>query len=138
MKKLLVGFLTVVMAGQVLAAEGKKAKGPQVSKDIYDAPEEESIDLIQYLNLNEKQLDKAGDIHSEAFDRMERIKDVLRKPYAEGLKDGKFNKELILKISVENFIELKKIWLDAEEKLYNILNKEQKKRFYEFNESRLF
>ncbi|MGC8735028.1 MAG: hypothetical protein ACP5RD_08410, partial [bacterium] len=94
--------------------------------------------LIQYLNLNEKQLDKAGDIHSEAFDRMRRAKDVLRKPYAEGLKDGKFNKELILKISVDNFRELKKIWLDAEEKLYNILNKEQKKRFYEFNESRLF
>ncbi len=139
MKKLLVGFLTVVMAGQVLAAEGKKKNEvPQVPEEFYSIPEEETINLIDYLNLNEKQREKAIDIYAEAIYKMEKTKEVLKRPYVEGLKDGKFNKDVILKISLDNYREILKIWLDAQEKIYNLLNKEQKKRYYEIMKDSIY
>jgi len=140
MKKLLVGVLTVVMAGQVLAAEGKKkAEVRQFPEEFYDFLDYESINLYDYLNLSAKQREKVAEIDAETNDKIKQlIEKTLKKPFVEGLKDGKFNKDVILKIAVDNYREIMKIRLDAEEKIYNLLNKEQKKKYYEFMEVKVY
>ena len=133
MKKLKVVMLTLALGIGLVGnsfAMGDAPEKPYKMEKMAERHERHLEKLKQELNLTDEQFNQIKEIKKQ---EKEEIKNFFAKehknPLLEATKSGKFDKEVFQKTMVENAKKMSEIKAKYLEKMFNVLNDEQRQKF---------
>jgi Spy/CpxP family protein refolding chaperone len=133
MRKLKVAMLTLALGVGLVGnsfAMGDAPEKPYQMEKMSEKHERHLEKLKQELNLTDEQFNQIKEIKKQ---EKEEIKNFFAKehknPLLEATKSGKFDKEVFQKTMVENVKKISEIKAKYLEKMFNVLNEQQKQKF---------
>ncbi|MBX0310186.1 MAG: Spy/CpxP family protein refolding chaperone [Sulfurihydrogenibium sp.] len=142
MKKLKVAMLTLTLGigliGNSFAMEDLPEKPHQQAEKMPGNYENHFKKLKQKLNLTDEQLNQIKEIKKQ---EKEEIKNFFAKEYKnpllEATKSGKFDRKAFQETATENAKEISGIKAKYLEKMFNVLNDQQRQKFIDYTKKKM-